>query len=407
MPDPMNHAAAPRPRRDRQPATARAAGTAVTTALTLAVTLALSGCGKSGGDAAAATPSAATAASAASVLSVQVVQPRREVWAQQLQASGQIAAWQEVVISPETGGLRLKELAVDVGARVRRGQVLALLADDSLRADQRKQRAAVASAQVSLEQASSNVRRSQAAEGSGALSAQKIEEYRLTEASARAALDSAKADLESTELKLAQTRVLAPDDGIVASKSGVLGNVVSAGAELYRLVRQGRVEWRPEIDARQLDQVRPGQTAQLNLPGGQSVSGRLRIVAPTLSSSTGRATLYVDLPVDGPARAGMFASGVLLGPTRPALTLPQSAVVLRDGRAYVYTLDNGNQARARTVGTGRREGDRIEIVSGLDAQARVVASGGAFLSDGAQVTVLAARATAASAASAAASGAAR
>ncbi|MCO5975145.1 efflux RND transporter periplasmic adaptor subunit [Ideonella oryzae] len=350
----------------------------------VAMAASLAGCQKGSPD----TASAAAAASAPSALSVTLQHPRTEVWPQQLKGTGQIVAWQEVVISPEIGGLRLKELKVDVSAKVRRGQVLALLADDSLQIDRQKQAAVVQQAIISLEQASSNLQRSRITEGSGALSDQKIEEYRLTEATARASLASARADLASIELQLAQTRVTAPDDGVVSSKSGVLGNVVSAGTELFRLVRQGRVEWRPEIDASQLKLLAPDQQARITLPTGHQVTGRLRIIGPTLSATTGRATLYVELPPDSPARAGMFASGVLLADTQPALTLPQPALVMHDGRSYVYTVDPAGLAHALPVVTGRREGDRIEVVSGLSATAQVVSSGGAFLSEGAKVTVL-------------------
>lgn len=321
-----------------------------------------------------------------SVLTVEVVSPQPQSWPQTVQASGSITPWQEIIVSPETGGLRIAELLVDVGSVVQRGQLLARLADDSLQADLRKQQAAVAQAQASLDQATSNLQRAKMVEGSGALSAQKLEEYRIAEATSRASLDSAQAELDSIRLKLSQTRIVAVDDGVVSSKTGVLGNVVSAGTELYRLVRQGKVEWRPELDARQVSTVRAGQAARLTLPGGEQVQGQVRLVAPTLSTSTGRATVYVSLPT-GAARAGMFANGTLELGTQPALTLPQSAIVMRDGRAYVYLVGDGSQAISRAVATGRRQGDRIELLSGVDAKARVVAGGGAFLSDGAQVTV--------------------
>jgi len=325
-------------------------------------------------------------APAPSVLTVEVVVPQPQSWPQSVQASGSITPWQEVIVSPETGGLRIAELLVDVGAVVKRGQLLARLADDSLQADLRKQQAVVAQAQANLYQAMSNLQRARMVDGSGALSAQKMEEYRIAEATSRASLDSAQADLDSTRLKLSQTRIVAVDDGVVSSKSGVLGNVVNAGTELYRLVRQGKVEWRPELDARQVSNVHTGQPARLTLPGGEAVAGEVRLVAPTLSTTTGRATVYVSLP-KGAARAGMFANGTIELGEQPALTLPQSAIVMRDGRAYVYLVGSGSQVASRAVSTGRRQGDRIEVLSGVDASARVVASGGAFLSDGAQVTV--------------------
>jgi RND family efflux transporter MFP subunit len=323
---------------------------------------------------------------APSVLTVSTVTPTTENWPELVQGSGPIAAWQEIIVSPETGGLRIAELLVDVGASVKRGQLLARLADESLQADQRKQQAAVAQARATLEQAGSNLQRAKLVEGSGALSAQKIEDYRISEATARAQLASAEADLESIRIKLRQTRIVAVDDGIVSSKTAVLGNVVSAGAELFRLVRQGRVEWRPELDARQIAGLKTGQSASVTLPSGEQVEGRVRLVGPTLNASTGRATLYVSLPGGGAARTGMFANGTITTGAHPAQTLPQTAVTLRDGRAYVYLLGSGDRVHSRVVTTGRRQGQRVEV-SDLPAGARVVADGGAFLSDGAQVTV--------------------
>jgi RND family efflux transporter MFP subunit len=324
---------------------------------------------------------------APSALTVEVVAPQTRSWPQVLQASGPVAAWQEIIVSPETGGLRIAELLVDVGSSVKRGQLLARLADATVQAELRKQEAAVAQARASLDQAVSNMQRAKVAESSGALSAQKIEEYRITEATSRASLASAQAELDSSKLKLVQTRIVAVDDGIVSSKAAVLGNVVSAGAELFRMVRQGKVEWRPELDARQVATVHAGQTARVTLPSGEQVEGKVRLVGPTLSTTTGRAVLYVSLPAVGSTRIGMFASGALELDAKPASTLPQSAVVMRDGRAYVYVVGSDGKASSRPVTTGRRQGDRVEVLSGLDGQGRIVASGGAFLSEGTQVTV--------------------
>jgi len=329
----------------------------------------------------------ADTAQPASVLTVTAVTPQVQTWPQLVQASGPLTAWQEVVVAPETGGLQLVELKVDVGAQVKRGQLLARLADDSLRTDQRKQEAAVAQARASLEQAQSNLRRARMAEGSGALSVQKIEEYRITAETSQASLDSAKAELDSIELKLSQTRVLAADDGIVSSKSAVLGTVVNAGTELFRLVRQGRVEWRPELDSQQLEAVKQGRVARVTLPDGQVVQGQVRLVGPTLSPSTGRAVVYVSLPGGSGVRPGMFGSGSIELDDKAALTLPASAVVMRDGRAYVYLLGEDDKVTSQPVVTGRRRDERVEIIKGVQAGTRVVAAGGAFLSEGVHVSV--------------------
>ena len=339
----------------------------------------------------------ADAASTPSALTVELVAPDSRDWPQTLSASGAVAAWEEIVVSPETGGLRIEELRANVGDRVAKGQLLARLADATVRAELAKQQALVAQAEATLQQAAGNLRRAQSVDVAGALAPQKLDEYRATEATAQASLASARADLQSVQLKLAQTRITAPDDGVVASKAGVVGNVASVGTELYRLIRQGRIEWRAELDAQQLALVRAGQSAQVQLPGGgAAVAGTVRLVSPTLSTSTGRGIAYVSLDAKGSARAGTFASGSIALERRQALTLPEAAVVQRDGRSYVFLVDAEGKAASRPVATGRRQDGRVEIVSGIEPTARVVARGGAFLADGTPVTVAATAATVAS-----------
>jgi multidrug efflux pump subunit AcrA (membrane-fusion protein) len=84
----------------------------------------------------------------------------------------------------------------------------------------------------------------------------------------------------------------------------------------------------------------------------------------------------------------MFARGEFSTGQRNGLTLPQSAVLLRDGFSYVFKLGADNKVTQAKVAVGRRVGERIEITSGLDAGTRVVASGAGFLTDGDTVRVV-------------------
>lgn len=160
------------------------------------------------------TPSAA--------LTVQLVTPSTQDWPQIVQASGPLAAWQEAVVGTETGSLRITELLVDVGSSVKRGQLMARLADETLQAELGKQNAALDQARLSLAQAQANLQRTKAVADSGALSGQKIEEYKIEEALKRAALASSEADQKSTRIRLAQTRIVAVDDGVVSARSAML-----------------------------------------------------------------------------------------------------------------------------------------------------------------------------------------
>ncbi|WP_058544864.1 MULTISPECIES: efflux RND transporter periplasmic adaptor subunit [Pseudomonas] len=330
----------------------------------------------------------AEAAPQVSSLSVEVVQAQRQVWPQLLFANGALAPWQEAVINAETSNLRIASIEADVGSRVKKGQLLATLASETVVAEENKQKALVAQANANLEQARSNDRRARVVGQGGALSEQQREDYRIKVALAEADLASARAELQSTRIRLGQTRIVAVDDGIISARTALLGKVLSAGDELFRMVRDGRIEWQAELDARQLAQVQPGQVARMTLPGGQSLEGRVRLVSPTLNTKTSRGLIYVSLPPDSAAQAGMYASGQIELAPREAVTVPDTAVILRDGRSYVFTLNDDMHVVQRPVVVGRRLHQAVEILSGLDEPARIVRAGGAFLNDGASVTLV-------------------
>lgn len=331
---------------------------------------------------------AAAPAARPTSLSVTAVSPVRATWPQTVPAQGAITAWQESTISTEIGGLRIVQVMADVGTQVKRGQEIATLAQDSVVAAVHKQEAAVAQARASLAQARADADRARSVSNSGALSEQKIQEYLISEETAQANLASAQAALESARIDLNRTHILAPDDGVIASRTAAVGTVVNAGAELFKMVRQSRLEWRAEVAAPQLGGLQVGQKAVVVLPQGGEVAGRVRMIAPTLNTSTRTALVYVDLPKDSAAKAGIYAEGRLELGQREALTVPLSAVVLRDGTNYVFEIARGNLIEQRQVRTGRREGDRVEIVNGLAPQARIAASGGAFLNQGDLVNVV-------------------
>lgn len=320
-------------------------------------------------------------------LTVTVIRPQQLSWPRLLGANGNLQPWQEVVISAETGPYRIATLEADVGARVRKGQVLATLARESLLADRARLQAAVAEAQANLDKANSDVERARLVGDSGALSAQQIQGYRVTQRTSQAALASARAQLRGADVQLGQASVRAADDGVVSSRTALLGKVVNAGDEMFRLVRQGRIEWQAELDARQIAAVRPGQAARVTLPDGQVVAGTVRLVSPTLASTTSRAIVYVQLPAASPARAGMYGSGVIEVGSGSVLTVPDSALVLRDGKSYVYVLAKNDRVKETAVTAGQRRDGRVEV-SGVAPDAQVVASGGAFLGDGVAVRVV-------------------
>jgi RND family efflux transporter MFP subunit len=144
------------------------------------------------------------------------------------------------------------------------------------------------------------------------------------------------------------------------------------------------------VPSADLGRIAIGGPAQLTAPDGATVDGKVRQVAPAVDPATRNGTVFVDLPTSGALRAGMFARGEFELGRAPALAVPQAAVVLREGFAYVFKLQGADRVAQAKVGLGRRQGELVEIVDGLPAGARIVASGAGFLADGDLVQVIAA-----------------
>ena len=204
---------------------------------------------------------------------------------------------------------------------------------------------------------------------------------------ARARVASAKAALQAQQLRLQFTQVLAPDNGVISSRTATVGAVVGAGTELFRMVRQGRLEWRAEVTSAELPRIQVGMPATVTAASGVELKGRTRMVAPTVDPQTRNAIVFVDLPQHPQVRAGMFARGDFALGASDAMTVPQQALVARDGFNYVFQVGPDQRVAQRKVETGRRVGDRVEIVKGLEPNATIAVQGAGFLNDGDVVRV--------------------
>ncbi len=322
-------------------------------------------------------------------LTVTITTPQTANLAQKISANGNLAAWQEAVIGAEANGLKITEVRVNVGDRVQRGDVLAVLQADSLRAELAQAEGTLAEAAASAQEAKAQAERARSLQQQGFFSNAQLSQALAAEASAVARVQSARAMVQLQNVRLSQTQVRAPDAGVISVRQATVGSVVGAGTELFRLIRQGRIEWRAEVTAAEIGRIQVGAPVQVKAASGQQLQGKVRMVAPSVDAQTRNAIVYVDLPsATGSARAGMYAQGEIALGQSQALTVPQTAVVVRDGFSYVYTVGADQKVSQLKVQTGRQSGARVEVVSGLKADARVVASGGAFLNHGDTVRVV-------------------
>ncbi|MGB4812277.1 MAG: efflux RND transporter periplasmic adaptor subunit [Methylophilaceae bacterium] len=317
-------------------------------------------------------------------LTVTLIEPQQTVLPLKLSATGNVSAWQEAIIGSEANGLRLTNVLVNIGDVVKKGQLLADFSAESIVADLNQAKASLLEAEAQQREAINNADRARTLQNTGAMSNQQIDQYTTASDTAKARVAVAKAAVATQQIRLKNTQIFAPDSGIVSAREATVGAVVGTGTELFKLIRQSRLEWRAEVVSSDLSKIKTGQLVNITTSDGSTLKGKVRKVSPTVDIQTRNTLVYVDLPSNSSAKAGMFARGdFLLGQTN-ALTVPQPALVLRDGFTYVFVVqdDHGKKiAKQIKVQTGNRIGNLVEITSGLQAHQPIVANGGAFLAD--------------------------
>jgi HlyD family secretion protein len=339
----------------------------------------------------AAAPAAAPAAGAGDGAAVPAAKPAMTVTTAkpqtaslnlQLQANGNIAAWQEASVGAEVPGLRLATVNVNIGDVVKKGQVLASFARETSEAENLQGKAALMQAEAAFENAKADADRARSIETTGALSQSQIAQYLTQEKVTRAQLEAAKAAYAASRVRLGNTQVRAPDDGVISARTATVGGVAGAGQELFRLVRQSRMEWRAEVTPSEVGQVKVGQKVEVTAASGLKVAGTVRAIAPTADPQTRNVLVFADLPKHAELKAGTFARGQFQIGASQALTVPAQSIVVRDGHNYVFVIGADNKAGQRKVETGRRAGDRVEVLDGLKAEEAVAVQGAGFLNEG-------------------------
>jgi len=299
---------------------------------------------------------------------------------------GTIAAWQELVVGAEAGGLRVVEAALEPGERVRAGQVLLRL-DPAIPASLLAQAdAALAEAEAALRLAESELRRAGELTRTDSVARATVESREALARQAAARLLGARARREEAAARLAQTRIASPHDGTISRRSVLVGAVLQPGQELFRLIRDDRLELDVRVPELELARVEVGQAVRV-LHGEREVAGaRVRAIFPTVEGATRLGTVHVALPPGSGLRPGQFARAEIGAGSPPALTVPQEAVVFRGGRAVTFVLPPGaERVEARPVSAGMRREGLVEITAGLAEGERVVAQGAGFLGDGDRV----------------------
>jgi RND family efflux transporter MFP subunit len=318
---------------------------------------------------------------------VSLVSPQSMPFARSIAATGTVMARDELIIGSDASGVRLTEVLVEVGTVVQRGQLLARGDDALLRAELAQRDASLRQAQAELAQAKDYLDRAERVVDAGVYSAEVLQTRRHNAVAAQAKVDLAQAQRRELEVRIAQTRVLAPSAGVISKKLATVGQVVQPGSELFRMIKDGQLEWMAELPAHSMTQIQPGASVRVRLDGGEPIDATVRLIAPTLDAGTRNGLVHVALPKGAGIKAGTHANGEILVKQVRGIALPEGAVLTRDGYPFVYVVSADNVARMKRVETGMRLRGLVEVTSGLTAEDQVVGIGAGFVKDGERVRV--------------------
>jgi RND family efflux transporter MFP subunit len=315
-------------------------------------------------------------------MTVNVVTPAETKFDRTIAATGTIRPRDELLVGSDAAGVRLVEVLVDVGSRVQRGQLLARGDDALLRAQLAQADASIRQAQVELALARDNLARAERLQAQGFYSTEAVETRRSSADTAAAKVDVAFAQRQELEVQISHTRIVAPAAGVIATKSATVGAVIQPGTELFRLIRDGEVEWLAELPSHSLAKIGADAPARIKHDDGRVIDTRVRLVAPTIDASTRNGMVHVLLPTDMPFKAGAHARGEILVGNGTALAVPENAVFMRDGYAFVYVVGHDQVARLTRIQTGERQRGLVEVTGGLQPELKVVTTGAGFVKDG-------------------------
>lgn len=327
--------------------------------------------------------------------------------------SGSLVPRDEILVAPEVEGFRVLELKVDEGDYVKKGDVLAVLVQESLDAQLAQNEASLARAAAAISQtgsqivdakarlaeADANFERAKPLKNSGFLSGSTFDQREAAAKSAAAQLKSAEDGLRLAEAeklqveaqrrelmwKRANTAVTAPADGLISRRTARIGGMSSGAAEpMFRIVARGEVELDAEIIETELAKISAGQKAHVDVAGIGDVEGTVRLVSPEVDKLTRLGRVRIFLGNDPRLRIGSYGRGSIASAKSHGLGVPASAVVFDSAGTYVQVVRDGRVER-RDIKTGLIARGLIEVLSGISEGDMVVARAGTFLRDGDQV----------------------
>lgn len=315
---------------------------------------------------------------------VTVIAPGRTTVEGLVNASGTIAARRDMPVGIAGEGGRVVSVLVDAGVWVRKGQVLAVV-DRAVQAQQIAGQSANIAVQVANARlAQANLDRALKLVEKGFISKADIDRLTATRDAAVAQVGVARAALGQLQASTARLNVVAPEAGLVLTRSVEPGQIVGPGSgTLFRIAKDGELEMQARLAENDLARLSVGVSAEVTPVGTtRSFSGRIWQVSPTVDQTTREGIARIALPYDEALRPGGFASAQIKSGAVTAPVLPESAILSDQRGSFVYVVGGNNKVERRPVTTGDVTPQGIVVRTGLTGNERVVLRAGGFLNPG-------------------------
>ena len=328
--------------------------------------------------------------------------------------TGSIVAREEIVVAPEVDGLRVLEVRADVGDRVKKGDILAVLVFEQLDAQLAQNEAALARTTAAIAQARSQIAEAEAREAEAKaqldrarplvrdkfLSESTFDTRQAAAKTSAAQRLAAESGLRSAEAEKAQveaqrrellwrrgnTEIRAPEEGVISARNARIGAIAMGGAmapvdPMFRIIAKGEVELDAEASELQLARIHAGQKVKVEIAGAATLEGTVRLVSREVSVSTRLGRVRIFLGARDEARVGAFARGMVETARSRNLAIPQSAVLFSEAGPTVQAIVN-DKVETRPIEVGLAAAGLLEVTKGLAEGDVVVAKAGTFLRNG-------------------------
>ncbi|MFT4089368.1 MAG: efflux RND transporter periplasmic adaptor subunit [Asticcacaulis sp.] len=304
-----------------------------------------------------------------------------------ISGSGTVSAWQEAPVGAEVGGLTATAVLADEGQYVTKGQPLLKMNDAVLQAQLRQADAGVQSARAQAVEAERAFQRAKELFDKGFYARAALDQREASMKTAQAQVATAEAARSEVATRLSQATVRAPISGLITSRTAVAGQIVNPGEELFRIVRDNRIEMNLEVVETALSRLSAGQSAEVVGENGETVTGTIRVVTPVVDPQTRLGYARISIPADKGLKPGMFARASITVGNHEAVVVPQKAIIYQQNQPVVFIVGPQNKVAVRKLVTDGLMGDQIIISDGLKVGEKVVTAGAGFLSDGDTVRV--------------------